>query len=332
MTDAPPVFCALAPPEVPGRWGDTPDTFDVAVIGAGPAGLSAAINASAEGLRTVLLSATMGGQAGSSSRIENFLGFPRGISGPVLTGRALKQARKFGTTVRNCMVGDVSEDRGIFRTTTWGEDVTLARSVIVAAGAKYNQLDPATDVARFEGKGIHHSAVWRDLPDCGKRAVVVIGGGNSAGQAALFLAEHIEAVHLVVRRGNLNATMSAYLIGRIIRHPRIRLHHNCEITRIVGTRRVEGIHLTNGDLIRVSDLFVMIGAKPHTEFLEGLCGMDDHGFIITDPIMRSATPGLFAVGDVRSGSVKRVPNAVGEGAAVVPHVWAYLKEGAVCPS
>lgn len=306
------------------------DIYDVAVIGGGPAGLSAAMNAASEGLRVVLLAAEPGGQAGTSSLIENYLGFPDGISGPDLTARAMQQAAKFGCDHRACTVEATGQNNdGLFILATTGGDVIRARSLIAATGARYNKLPDATDVERFEGKGVHHACTAGTIADRDCDETVVIGGGNSAGQAAIFMAGHCERVHLVVRRDSLRETMSDYLIQRIEADPRITVHTRTVLQKAEGTDQLTHVVLRNLDSgvverMAVTDLFVMIGARPYSQFLKGLCELDSKGFVKAGLDKATSTPGVFAVGDIRAGSVKRVANAAGEGASCVPAVWQFL--------
>jgi thioredoxin reductase (NADPH) len=304
--------------------------YDVAVIGGGPAGLSAAMNAASEGLSTILLAADLGGQAGTSSLIENYLGFPKGISGPDLTNRALEQAQKFGCDQKSCTVEAAGRNNdGVFVLATEGGEIIRARAVIAATGARYNRLPEETGVNEFDGHGVHHACTADTVAHRDCKEVVVVGGGNSAGQAAVFMADRCEHVHLVVRRDSLAETMSHYLIERIEAHPNITVHPRTIVLRAEGDEELSHVLLQNLDSqvierIAVTDLFVMIGALPHSQFLNGLAELDDKGFIKTGPDKQTTTPGLFAVGDIRSGSVKRVANATGEGASCIPAVWAFL--------
>lgn len=306
------------------------DLYDVAVIGAGPSGLSAALNAASEGLNTALLCADMGGQAGTSSLIENYMGFPDGISGPDLTDLARRQAEKFGTTITPCSVESVSRNaEGNFVITTRSNEIIRARTIVVATGAAYNTMPESSNVAAYDGKGTHYACTANTVRNRACGHVAVIGGGNSAGQAAMFLSARCEHVHLIVRKGDIRATMSDYLVQRIEASETITLHTDTNILRANGDGQLESVLLQKGAtgeayLQPVTDVFVMIGAKPNSAFLAGLCALDDHGFVITDAEKQTSVPGLYAVGDVRSGSVKRVANAVGEGATAVPHVWAHL--------
>jgi thioredoxin reductase (NADPH) len=299
--------------------------YDVAIIGGGPAGLAAAINAASEGLRTVVLCDQLGGQAGTSSLIENLLGFPEGVSGPDLTARAEAQARKFGAEFRPCRCSDVSEAGNLFRLRTNDGAALVTKAVLLASGARYRKLEEDTRADEFTGKGVSYAATPQEVHDhCRCDEVVVIGGGNSAGQAAMFLSTKARRVHLVVRKPDLLETMSSYLIDRIYECPNIELHFNTEVHKIDGGEWVEAVELSDGSKLKVSDVYVMIGAEPNTEFLQGLCGLDSHGFVETDDFYQTKKPGLFAVGDIRAGSVKRVANAVGEGSSVVKWLWRYL--------
>lgn len=304
--------------------------YDVIVIGGGPAGLAAAINSASEGLSTTLVCERLGGQAGTSSLIENYPGFPEGISGPDLAERNRLQAIKFGTIIRECGCERLERIEGGYRCHSSTGETIDAPAVIIASGARYNRLDPETGFESFEGKGVHYEATAQSTAiSCRCNEVVVIGGGNSAGQAATFLAEQSKHVHLVVRRGNLTDTMSSYLIDRIVENPDITVHYNSEVDAIDGDDWVDCVLIKNrttGTLtpLEVSDVYVMIGAAPNAAFADGLECINDKGFIQTDDTYHTKSPGLFAVGDVRADSVKRVANAVGEGSAVVQWVWRYL--------
>jgi thioredoxin reductase (NADPH) len=306
------------------------DLYDVAVIGGGPSGLSTALNAASEGLTTILLVSDLGGQAGTSSNIETYLGFPEGISGPELTDLAATQARKFGTRISFCEVESVSRNAdGHFVLVTKGNEIIRARSVVVATGARYNRLPATTGCHEFEGNGVHFACTASDIRRCRCEEVVVVGGGNSAGQAAMFLSDRAKHVHLVIRREDLRSSMSAYLIDRIEACSNVTPHPRTEVHRIGGDGKVEWVQLRSldtGDIEQrpITDVFVMIGATPNTRFLTGMCSLDDKGFVVTDDHKATTTPGLYAVGDVRAGSVKRVANAVGEGGSVVQWLWRFL--------
>jgi thioredoxin reductase (NADPH) len=302
--------------------------YDVAIIGGGPAGLAAAINAASEGLSTVVLCDQPGGQAGTSSLIENLMGFPTGISGPDLTAHAKLQAEKFGAVFEDCVCAELEEVGGVYRLTTKTGKRVLARSVICATGARYRKLADRTGASAFEGRGVHYSATPEEVTrHCRCKEVVVVGGANSAGQAAMYLSEHAERVHLVVRKPSILDTMSSYLMERIYDCPNITLHFSTEVYEISGGEWVERVVLAKGDELvglDVSDVYVMIGAEPNVPFLSGVCEVDPQGFVKTDDFFQTKQPGLFAVGDIRSGSVKRVANAVGEGSSVIKWVWRFL--------
>ncbi len=315
---------------------------DVAVVGAGPAGLAAAVYAASEGLETVVIETMApGGQAGTSSKIENYLGFPTGISGQALAARAWTQAQKFGAklAISREAVGLDCEGPPFHVELEDGRSIQ-ARSVIIATGARYRKLDlPEYD--RFEGQGIHYAATALEAALCRQEEVVIVGGGNSAGQAAMYLSGHAAHVHILVRGEGLAATMSDYLIQRIDQSERITLHPFTEIVRLEGGPGLSHVTWRNqrsGEEERrvIRNLFVMIGAVPNTGWLRDCLPLDDKGFIVTGrdqvgmalPSPYATTrPGIFAVGDVRAGSVKRVASGVGEGAVVVAAVHQFLAPG-----
>ena len=311
--------------------------YDVAIIGAGPAGLSAAVYAASEGLRILLVEAEApGGQAGTSSRIENYLGFPLGISGHSLASRAQVQAYKFGTTIAlpYSAQGLDCGDRPL-RIALTDEPPVQAHTVVIASGARYRKLG-VVDEERFEGAGIYYAATAMEGEMCKNEDIVVIGGGNSAGQAAVFLSRHARHVYLLVRSANLAASMSDYLVRRINASAQITLLSSTEVVALGGEQSLETITWKNylsGQAVThpIKHLFLMIGALPNTQWLQGCLQLDSKGFILTGPDMlaggawpleRSPTahetsvPGIFAAGDVRSSSIKRVATAVGEGAMV----------------
>ncbi len=321
---------------------DADEIFDVAVIGAGPAGLASAVYGASEGLRTVVLEGLApGGQAGTSSKIENYLGFPTGISGQALAGRAQVQAQKFGArlAIARAVIGIDCDDKP-YRLHLEGERSVAARAVVIATGARYRKLDVA-DYARFEGQGIHYAATAMEQQLSEGEEVVIVGGGNSAGQAAVFLSRTVQHAHVLVRGAGLAATMSDYLVRRIESSPNITVHPFTEITALAGDtilREVTWTHRKTGasQTRRIGAVFVMIGAEPNTEWLDGCLALDARGFIITgrneeglalDSAYATTAPGIFAVGDVRSGSVKRVASGVGEGSAVVQAVHRFLSPG-----
>ena len=328
--------------------GKLPDRcFDLVVVGAGPAGLAAAVYGASEGLRTTVVEmVAVGGQAGSSSRIENYLGFPTGISGADLTQRATVQAQKFGASLSSpCAAASLREDAGhlVIRLSD-GTDVP-GRAVIAATGARYRRLD-AGRLEQFESRGVYYAATELEARMCTGSPVVVAGGGNSAGQAALFLADSASAVTIVIRAPDLAASMSRYLVDRIEADKRVVVRRNTRIVALEGDQTLTGVRVSGPggeETLASTALFSFIGADPASEWLSGFAALDDRGFVLTDrslegkhldgrwePLGRSplpfetSHPGLFAVGDVRSGSTKRVAAAVGEGSAAVRSVHAYL--------
>jgi thioredoxin reductase (NADPH) len=323
---------------------------DVVVIGAGPAGLSAAVYAGSEGLDVLVIeSVAPGGQAGTSSRIENYLGFPLGISGEALAARALAQAEKFGTDIAIARTASrLMCDRRPYRI-EFGDQSVLARSIVIATGARYHK--PAlAELERFEGAGIYYCATAIEARLCGGDEVVVVGGANSAGQAAVFLAGTARKVHMLVRGQTLSTTMSRYLIRRITDTPNIELRVETEITELAGGTALEGVtwhdrRTGERTTLPICHVFMMTGASPNTELVRGCVALDARGFIKagTDltaddlaaaawPLPRSpylfetSIPGVFAVGDVRAGSVKRVASAVGEGSICIQLVHKVLAE------
>ncbi|EMD83709.1 FAD-dependent oxidoreductase [Pacificimonas flava] len=317
---------------------DADHVWDVVVVGAGPAGLAASVYAASEGLKVLTLEThAPGGQAGTSSKIENYLGFPTGISGQALAGRAQVQAQKFGAHLaiaREAVSLDCEAVPYSIGLAT-GEAVRT-QAVILAPGARYRRL-ALEGYDRFEGAGIHYAATNMEAELCAGEEVVVVGGGNSAGQAAIFLARLARHVHIAVRSGGLAASMSDYLVQRIDAAPNITLHTHTEVCRLAGGDGLEEVALTNGDgvvrTLACRNLFVMIGAVPNTDWLDGCLPLDERGFILTgkcgrgtnlDSPYATSRPGIFAVGDVRSGSVKRVASGVGEGSVVVQAVHRFL--------
>jgi thioredoxin reductase (NADPH) len=317
--------------------------FDLVVIGGGPAGLAAAVYGASEGLSTILLDGVaVGGQAAASSRIENYLGFPSGISGIDLTSRALVQANKFGAQISSpCRVVSLECNGGHLQVQLSSDEVLNARSVIIASGAQYRKL-PLDNWDQFEGAGIYYAATEIEARACISQPVAVVGGANSAGQASLFLADGGSQVHLVARGADLADGMSRYLVDRVLAHPMISVHANTQVTRLAGDHQLEELWLTTGaaDPVHVSchGLFCFIGARPATDWLSGVA-LDPDGFVQTDrdipadalpevwtllgrdPLpLETSIPGVFAVGDVRAGSMKRVAAAVGEGASAVRSV------------
>lgn len=299
--------------------------YDVAIIGGGPAGLSACVNAAAEGLDTVLVTTHLGGQAGTSSRIENYLGFPEGISGPSLTKKACEQATKFGATLLDGRVVERIERLAdsTFELILHSGTRVRTRAIVIACGAQYNKLADATDYERFEHRGIHYSCTPGEVHRTKPHTAVVIGGGNSAGQATTFLASQGANVHLLIRGDKLSDTMSHYLYERILALPNVTVHFQTDTLRIVGDKHVSKVQTTTGD-IDADHVFVMIGARPNCGFVGSHVEVDSRGFIKAENLFETSTPGIFVVGDVRSGSIKRVANAAGEGAACIQLVFNYL--------
>jgi thioredoxin reductase (NADPH) len=331
--------------------GNIPERcFDLVVVGGGPAGLAAAVYGASEGLQTLGIEMiAVGGQAGASSRIENYLGFPTGISGTDLTQRAFVQAEKFGAHLTApCAATSLREEAGhlVLRLTD-GTDVA-GRAVIVATGARYRRLD-AERLEDFEDNGVYYAATEIEARQCAASPVVVAGGGNSAGQAALFLADSGSPTTIVIRGPDLAKSMSRYLIDRIDAEPRIEVKTETKITSLHGDRTLTSVQLataTGPEVVPCAALFSFIGAEPASEWLSGCAALDERGFVLTDRSLGSEQldarwealgrrplpyetnhPGLFAVGDVRSGSTKRVAAAVGEGSAAVRAVHEYLNFG-----
>lgn len=325
------------------------EIFDVLVVGAGPSGLAASVYAASEGLSVVTIDGNApGGQAGKSSKIENYLGFPTGISGNDLANKAYIQAQKFGCTISIPHKAEKVEYNGNYFTLCASNDKNIkAKSIIAATGAEYRRL-PIENIEKFEGSGVFYSATGMNASACKNELVGVVGGGNSAGQAALFLADHADEVHVIIRGDDLGSKMSDYLVQRIYTSPNIVVHKNSNVIQLNGTHHLESLMLNIGGKIQtigISNLFTFIGAKPCTEWLNEIVGMDGKGFIYTgsdvmDTAMakcsifeqrkpqslEASIPGFFAVGDVRKGSVKRVASAVGEGSMAVSQIHQYLTE------
>jgi thioredoxin reductase (NADPH) len=312
-------------------------TYDLLIVGGGPAGVAAAVYAGSEGIEALVIEDTaVGGQAGTSSRIENYMGFPTGISGTDLTFRGQVQAMKFGTrfVMPRRVEAMARREDGAYCATLDDGDELCARAVLVATGVQYRRL-PLDRLEDLEGAGIFYSATEMEARFCGNTEAVVIGGGNSAGQAAMYLSRAASHVHLVVRSGSLAASMSSYLSQRLEADPRVTIHYHSEVTALHGEKWLEAITLRTSDSeqrIATRALFIMIGAAPNTGWLSGLAATDDKGFVLTGTAAGQAddyattAPGIFAVGDVRAGSVKRVASAVGEGSVVVSRIWQYLED------
>jgi thioredoxin reductase (NADPH) len=324
-----------------------PGIYDLVVAGAGPAGLAAAVYGASEGLRTLVLERTApGGQAGRSMRIENYLGFPTGIAGSDLAERAAVQANKFGARlpVATEVKGLNLDGAHILLQVDGGERVE-ARCLLIATGADYRLLG-AEGCERFEGCGVYYAATPLEAQMCQGADVVVVGGGNSAGQAAVFLAAHVRQVHVVVRHHDLSKDMSDYLVRRVEDTRNIEILYNAEVRRMTGDGHLGAVELVNTKTketrtIRTSAVFSFIGAVPRTDWLPPEIDKDPKGFVATGPavaqsprwganrqpyLLETSRPGVFAAGDVRSGSVKRVASAVGEGSMAVQFVHAYLRQ------
>jgi len=323
---------------------------DVVIVGAGPSGLAAAVYAASEGLDALVIETDApGGQAGSSSKIENYLGFPTGISGQELTARATAQAQKFGAKfmVAHSVVGLNCDQRPYEVLLDDGSSIP-ARAIVISTGAQYNK-PPISNLVNFEGQGIYYGATNMEAQLCEGDEVIVVGGGNSAGQAAVYLSQTASKVHMLVRKGNLAETMSRYLIQRIEENPAIEMHYKTEIVALEGDsqlRRVTWRDNATGENSThdIQHAFIMAGASPRTEWLGGCLALDGKGFIYTGrdivpnggstnwplerppQMLETSLPGVFAVGDVRAGNVKRVASAVGEGSIAIHLVHRALAE------
>ena len=323
---------------------------DLVIVGAGPAGLAAAVYGASEGLDVLVIEAeSPGGQAGSSSRIENYLGFPMGISGQELAGRAAAQAQKFGAKV--LIANNVTKlncDRSPYELIVDCGQVIRSRTVVIASGAQYKK-PKLENLTKFEGQGVYYGATYIEAQLCGKEDAIVVGGGNSAGQAAVYLSQTASKVHMLVRSGQLSDTMSRYLIQRIEENPVIELHYYTEIVGLDGDTQLECVTWRDNNTGATSThdiryVFIMAGGSPRTDWLKGCVAMDNKGFILTgrdlDPVLQdyhwplprvpqmleTSLPGVFAVGDVRAGNVKRVASAVGEGSIAISLVHRVLAE------
>ena len=315
---------------------DDDEAVDVLIVGGGPSGVAAGVYAGAEGLDALVVEdIAIGGQAGTSSRIENYMGFPTGISGADLVWRGEVQAMKFGT--RFAMprrVATLEElDGGEFCATFDNDQRVRARAVVVATGVQYRRL-PLDRLAEFEGAGVYYAATEVEARYCKRTEAVIIGGGNSAGQAAMFLSRSASCVRILVRGDSLASSMSDYLSSRLIADPKIEIEFNAEVTALHGEDHLAAVTVRDraGGTERRLDtraLFIMVGAAPNTDWLADLVALDAKGFIVTGDPSPYATsrPGVFAVGDVRAGSVKRVASSVGEGSVVISHVWEHVHAG-----
>jgi thioredoxin reductase (NADPH) len=325
---------------------------DLIIVGAGPSGLAAAVYAASEGLDALLIETEApGGQAGASSKIENYLGFPTGVSGQELASRAITQAQKFGAKMMIARsVAKLNCDSRPYRVVLDDGNALSARAIVIATGAQYNKPN-LENLKKFEGLGIYYGATYIESQLCAGEDVIVVGGGNSAGQAATYLSQTAHKVYMLVRSANLAETMSRYLIQRICENPRIEQHFKTEIVGLEGETQLERVRWANKETGEISTheirhIFIMAGASPRTDWLQGCLALDEKGFILTGrdletylggdghkwplprgPLMlETSLPGVFAVGDVRSGNVKRVASAVGEGAISVHLVHRALAE------
>jgi thioredoxin reductase (NADPH) len=329
---------------------DQTQVHDLIIIGAGPSGLAAAVYGASEGLDVLVLeTSSPGGQAGSSSRIENYLGFPTGISGQELASRAYLQAQKFGAEILITKATRLICDRKPYVIEVEGGARISARTIVIATGAQYRKL-PLENLSRFEGTGVYYGATFVEAQLCGGEEVIVVGGGNSAGQAAVFLAQTTKRVHMLVRSNSLAGSMSRYLIRRIENSPTIAFRPHVEIVALEGGEHLDSVYWRNNETEQtekhdISHVFVMTGADPNTEWLNGCLALDPKGFIKTGPdllsenqssvnwrimrqpyLLETSLPGVFAVGDVRGGSIKRVASAVGEGSIAISFVHEVLQE------
>jgi thioredoxin reductase (NADPH) len=329
---------------------DQTQVSDLVVIGAGPSGLAAAVYGASEGLDVVVLeTSSPGGQAGSSSKIENYLGFPTGISGQDLAGRAYVQAQKFGSKMLIARATGILCDRKPYIVQVEDGSRIPARTILIATGAQYRKL-PLENLSKFEGAGVYYGATFVERQLCGGEEVIVVGGGNSAGQAAVFLAQTANRIHILVRSSSLASNMSRYLIRRIEGSPNIIVRPHTEIVALEGNNRLESVSWRNNQTGQTEQhnlrhIFVMTGADPNTGWLNGCISLDAKGFINTGPdlssenlstagwelkrqpyLLETSLPGVFAAGDVRSGSIKRVASAVGEGSTAISFVHKVIQE------
>jgi len=319
---------------------------DLLVVGGGPAGLAAAVYGASEGMATIMAEGSaLGGQAGTSSRIENLLGFPAGLSGEELAMRAILQAQKFGVRIKQAATAvSLSLADGVHQVSFDDGDTVRAKSVIIATGVHYHRL-PVKRIAEFEGVGVYYAATQAEAQACAASPVAIVGGGNSAGQAALFLSRTSAEVFIIIRGESLQASMSRYLLDRIEQNPRISVRAQTQVTALTGSGHLEGLRIRGAGQrgeseLAVGGLFVFVGAKPRTGWLAGQLAEDSDGFLLTGTdiaaagldgetttplFLETSRPGIFAVGDVRSGSVKRAAAAIGEGSMAVRLVFNRLQ-------
>lgn len=325
------------------------EKYDILIVGAGPGGLAASVYGASEGLTTIAIDKIgPGGQAGNSSKIENYLGFPIGISGSELANKAYTQAQKFGCTISVPMEAKkLIRHRNFFELKTKEGKSIYASTVIAATGAKYRSLE-VDNVDFYKGRGVFYGATTTEAHTCKKEEVAIVGGGNSAGQAAIFLASFAARVHLIIRGDSLEKSMSSYLIKRVENEQTIQVHANSEVTALKGEDKLEEVTLTNNvtkqkTKLKTGNLFLFIGAVPANDWLEDLVCMDRKGFILTGNdlsqtdlecfdwdldrppySLETSVPGLFAIGDIRSGSTKRVASSVGEGAMAISYIHSFF--------
>jgi thioredoxin reductase (NADPH) len=329
---------------------DQTQVRDLVVIGAGPSGLAAAVYGASEGLDVLVLeTSSPGGQAGSSSRIENYLGFPTGISGQELAARAYNQAQKFGAAMLINKGTRLVCDHKPYEVVVEKGPPVSTRAIVIATGAEYRKPQ-CKNLPRFEGAGIYYSATFMEAQLCGGEEVIVVGGGNAAGQAAIFLAQSTKRVYMLVRSNGLEDNMSRYLIRRIEDTPAIAVHSHTEIAKLEGGDHLESVRWQNNQTKqyeehKIRHVFLMTGAAPNTRWLDSCVVLDDKGFIKTGTdllpenlstarwplarppyLLETSLPGVFAVGDVRSGSIKRVASAVGEGSIAISFIHKVLQE------
>jgi thioredoxin reductase (NADPH) len=330
---------------------DQAQMHDLVIIGAGPSGLAAAVYGASEGLDVIMLEASSpGGQAGSSSRIENYLGFPSGISGQELAGRAYTQAQKFGAQVLIAKGTRLACEHKPYVVEVENGARIQTRTIVIATGAEYRR-PPLKNLSRFEGAGVYYSATFVEAQLCsGEEEVVVVGGGNSAGQAAMFLGDTVKRVNMLIRSASLAESMSRYLIRRIEQTPTVIMRPHTEIVELEGGNHLESVHWRNNQTGQIEEhnvrhVFIMTGADPNTRWLDGCVALDAKGFIKTGPdlspedlstarwplarrpyLLETSLPGVFAIGDVRGGSIKRVASAVGEGSIAISFVHQVLQE------
>jgi thioredoxin reductase (NADPH) len=313
------------------------ESFDVLIVGGGPAGVSAGVYAGAEGLSALVVEDTaIGGQAGTSSRIENYMGFPTGISGADLVWRGEVQAMKFGTQFvmpRRVTKLEQLDDTRFCATFDSGQRI-LAGAVVVATGVQYRRL-PIERLSEFESVGVYYAATENEARHCRNAETVIIGGGNSAGQAAMFLSRAANHVRLLVRGSSLASSMSSYLAKRLEADPAISIEYGAEVVALHGTEKLDAVtvrdvHKGTQRTVSTCAVFIMVGAEPNTSWLSGLVKLDQKGFVLTgdaaeaNSAYATSQPGIFAVGDVRAASIKRVASAVGEGSVVISKVWEHI--------